>query len=98
MPFTGGNDKRFFERKLRNFVGIVRKGLMKENLEAAVSTADDSGLSAMRMEEVKDHQHSWWLEEAPLKGAFFAVLSNICTARLIKICVSWHSLSSTNAV
>ena len=21
--------------------------------------------------KVKDHQHSWWLDEAPLKGAFY---------------------------
>ena len=35
-----------------DFVGIVRKGLMKENLEATVSAADDSGLSAMTMEEI----------------------------------------------
>jgi len=40
-----------------DFVGIVRKGLMKENLEAAVSTADDSGLSAalaVRYDEGRD--------------------------------------------
>jgi len=35
-----------------DFVGIVRKGLMKENLEAAVSAADDSELSAMTIEEI----------------------------------------------
>jgi len=23
------------------------------------------------IDKVKDHQHSWWLEEAPLKGAFY---------------------------
>jgi len=35
-----------------DFVGIVRKELMKENIEAAVSAADAGGLSAMTMEEI----------------------------------------------
>jgi hypothetical protein len=35
-----------------DFVDIISKELMKENLEAAVTTADAYGLSSMTMEEI----------------------------------------------